>query len=47
VRGTCCEPISRVRVCLWLPIEQIELKVFGFVPRHAHEGIVPVRNDWR
>jgi hypothetical protein len=28
-------------------LEQIELKVFGFVPRHAHEGIVPLRNDWR
>jgi hypothetical protein len=42
VRGTCCDPISRIRVCLWIRIEQIELKVFGFVPRHAREDIVPL-----
>ena len=45
MRGTVCEPIRRV--CLWLRVEQIELKVFGLVPRHAHEGILPLRNDWR
>jgi hypothetical protein len=45
VRGTICEPI--LRVCLWLGIQQIELKVFGLVPRHAHERILPLRNDWR
>jgi hypothetical protein len=34
-------------VSIRIRIEQIELKVFGLVPRHAHEGILPLRNDWR
>jgi hypothetical protein len=35
------------RVLLCREIEQIELGVFGLVPRHAHERIVPLRIDAR
>jgi hypothetical protein len=35
------------RVLLCREIEQIELSVFGLVPRHAHERIVPLRIDAR
>jgi hypothetical protein len=37
--------VWRVLVCR--KIEQIELSVFGLVPRHAHERIVPLRIDAR
>jgi hypothetical protein len=35
------------RVRLRLRVEQIKLSVFGLVPRHAHESIVPLPIDAR
>jgi hypothetical protein len=35
------------QVRLGFHVEQIELSVSGLVPRHAHEGIVPLPIDVR
>lgn len=32
----------RRRACTWFRVEQIELNLFGLVPRQTHERIVPL-----
>lgn len=35
------------RCCPWLGVEQVELNLFGLVPRQAHDRIVPLPSKAR